>query len=299
MAFLRPLAAPAALFACLALASCGGGDDSGASSGGAPISPGPGNRKVTVTMAYTRSPEQQLLAQVYAQTLRAAGFRVRLARDVGAGGPAVAALEQGRFNAYARFARVLAPEQRHLSARGVVALPPGPPVRANGLATLARTARKYKLKEISALRDRAPDWTLAVPRSCERARDCLPALKRAYGLDFRRVRRVRPELVHEALRTGRAQVSLVTTTDPHIRRSGEVLLADDRRAFPAAGPVVLVRKALERRGGQALLSAVDKADSGLTEEVVQELNARVEFDDEPPVRVARDYLRATGLLSPG
>jgi osmoprotectant transport system substrate-binding protein len=110
---------------------------------------------------------------------------------------------------------------------------------------------------------------------------------------------VRPELVHEALRTGRAQVSLVTTTDPHIRRSGEALLADDRRALTAAGPIVLVRKALGRRGGQALRSAVDKADKGLTVEVVQELNARVEFDGEPPVRVARDYLRATGLLSPG
>lgn len=297
MAPLRPLAAPAALLACLALASCGGGGDSGASAGaGAPISPGPANGKVIVTMAFTRSSEQQLLAQIYAQALRKAGFRVRLVKGVNAGGPAVAALERARFNAYARFARVLPTEQRHLAASGVAVLPPGPPLRANGLAMLARTARKYKLEKVSALRDHAGDWTLAVPRGCERAPDCLPALKRAYGLHFRRVRRVRPDLVHEALRTGRSQVSLVTTTDPHIRRSGEALLADDRRAFPAAGPVVLVRKALERRGGQALRAAVDKADSGLTVEVVEELNARVEFDDKPVTRVARGYLRGAGLL---
>jgi glycine betaine/choline ABC-type transport system substrate-binding protein len=298
MASPRALAAPAALLACLALASCGGGDGSTAS-GGAPISRGAGTRNVAVTMAYTRSPEQQLLAQIYTQALRAAGFKVRLARGVTAGGPGVAALEEGRFNAYPRFARVLAPERRHLSARGVTPLPPGPPVRSDGLATLARTARKYKLEEVSGLSDRAAHWTLAVPRGCQRQPDCLPALERAYGLDFRRVHPVRPELVHEALRTGRAQVSLVTTTDPHIRRSGEALLEDDRRAFPAGGPVMLVRTALARRAGRALRSAVDKADSGLTVEVVQELNARVQFDDEPPVRVAGDYLRATGLLSPG
>jgi osmoprotectant transport system substrate-binding protein len=110
------------------------------------------------------------------------------------------------------------------------------------------------------------------------------------------VHRVRHDLVHEALRTGRYQVSIVSTTDPHVRRSGEALLVDDRRAFPAAGPVVLVRKALQRRGGQALRHAVDEADSGLTVEMMEELNARVEFDEDSPVRVARDYLRATGLL---
>jgi osmoprotectant transport system substrate-binding protein len=194
---------------------------------------------------------------------------------------------------------VLAPEQRHLGARGVAALPAGPPVRSNGLATLARTERKYRLGGVSSLREHAAGWTLAVPRGCERSRDCLPALERAYGLHFRHIRPVRPDLVHEALRTNRSQVSLVSTTDPHIRRSGEALLEDDRRAFPAAGPVVLVRKTLDRRGGRSLRAAVDEADSGLSVEVVQELNARIEFDDEPAARVARHYLRATGVLSPG
>jgi osmoprotectant transport system substrate-binding protein len=135
-----------------------------------------------------------------------------------------------------------------------------------------------------------------VPRGCERQPDCLPALKRAYDLKFRSVRRVQPGLVHEALRNGRAQVSLVSTTDPHIHRSGETLLFDDRRAFAAAGPVVLGRKLLARRGGRALRAALDKADSGLTLDVMEELNARVDFDEEPVARVAHDYLHATGLL---
>lgn len=298
MPFLRPLAAPAAVLACLALASCGGGGSSGASTGdgGAPIAPRAANRRVTVVLASTGSSEQRLLTQIYAQAIKAAGFRVRLVAGLAAGATSIAALEQGRVNAYARFASVTAREQSALERRGVALLPPGRPVRANGLAVPARTARRFQLREISGLAHHAAGMTLAVPRGCERRPDCLPALKRAYGLGFRAVRGVRPDLVHEALRTGRYQVSLVSTTDPHIRRSGEVLLVDDRGAFPAAGPVVLVRKALERGGGRALRDAVDKADSGLTVEVMEELNARVEFDEDSPVRVARDYLRATGLL---
>jgi osmoprotectant transport system substrate-binding protein len=298
MPFLRPLAAPSVVLACLALASCGGGGSSGVSAGdgGAPIAPKAANRRVTVVMASTRSSEQRLLAQIYAQAIKAAGFRVRLAGGLAAGAPSIAALEQGRVNAYARFARVPAREQSALERRGVALLPLGRPVRANGLAVPARTARRFHLTDISGLARHAARMTLAVPRGCERRPDCLPALKRAYGLHFRGVRRVRPDLAHEALRTGRAQVSLVSTTDPHVRRSGEALLEDDRRAFPAAGPLVLVRKALERRGGRALSDAVDRADRGLTVEVMEELNARVDFDEKPSARVARDYLKASGLL---
>jgi osmoprotectant transport system substrate-binding protein len=295
---MSPIRAIAALAACLAFASCGGGGDGGNASAGreAPISRGEDAGSVTVAMAYTPSSEQRLLTQVYAQALKAAGFRIRLVRGLDAGAPALAALQRGRVGAYARFARIAPAEQRRLQKTGIAVLPPGPPLRSSALAVPARTARRFHLSEISGLRGRADRMTLAVPRGCERERACLPALKRAYGLDFKRVKRVRPELVHEALRTNRSQVSLVSTTDPHVRRSGEALLEDDRRAFPAAGPVVLAGRSLERRGGRLLRDTVDRADGGLTVDAFEELNARVEFDGQPPARVARQYLKATELL---
>jgi glycine betaine/choline ABC-type transport system substrate-binding protein len=292
----RPLAAPCAALACLALASCGGGPSSGASAGQAPISGTAANPRVVVVMASTRSSEQRLLSQIYAQAIEAAGFRVRLTGGLTAGAPAIAALERGRVNAYARFARVAAHERSALDRRGVTVLAAGKPVHADGLAMLARAGRRFHVTRISGLAGRARGMTLVVPRGCERQPDCLPALRRAYRLKFRSVRRVQPDLLHEALRSGRAQVALVSTTDPHIRRSGETLLLDDRGAFAAAGPVVLVRKVLEHRAGQALRGALDRADSGLTLDVMEELNARVDFDEEPAARVARDYLRATGLI---
>lgn len=298
MAFLRSPAALAAVLACLGPAGCGDGSGAPHSStgtGGA-ISARSANGDVALVLATTRSREQQLLAQIYGQALRAAGFRVELARVLAAGGSAIEALERGRVGAYPRLARVPAAEQRTLEEAGVAVLPSGPPLRSNGMALVGSTARRLKVEEISGLQDHAQKMTLAVPRGCQREPDCLPALKHAYGLDFRRVEREPPGLVHEALRTGRAQVALVTSTDPHIRRGGETLLADDRRAFPAAGPVVLVRRALARRGGRSLRETLDRADGGLTVAVMQELNARVAFDREPLERVAADYLRSTGLV---
>lgn len=292
----RPLAAPGVVLACLALGSCSVGGGSSASGGGAAITPASGAGRVAIAMAYTRSSEQRILAQIYAQALIRTGFRMRLVRGIGAGSPGVAAIEGGRVNAYPRFGRVLAAERAHLGAHGVTGLPAGRPVRAFALVVLARTARRLHLSRISDLGRRAGRLALAVPRACQRDPTCLPALRKTYGLRLRRVRAVPPDLMHEALRTGRYQVSLVSTTDPHIRRSGEVLLVDDRRAFPAAPPVVLVRKALLKRAGGALGKAVDRADSGLTLEVMEELNARVQFDEESPARAARDYLRATGVL---
>src|SRR3954471_23648154 len=292
----RPPAALAAALACLVLGSCGGGGESSASGGGAPIERGEGSANVAVRIAYTPSSEQRVLAQIYAQALKHAGFRVELVRGVAAGGPAVAAAESGRVNAYPRFARVLAAERGHLSARGVTLLPAGNPVHASALSVLARTARHLHLERISDLRKRGSRLSLAVPRGCQSDRACLPALRRAYAVRFRRTKTVRPDLTHEALRTGRYQVSLVSTTDPHVRRSGETLLLDDRRAFPAAPPVMLVRQTLARRGGAALREAVDKADRGLTVEVMEELNARVDFDEESPARAASDYLKGEGLL---
>jgi glycine betaine/choline ABC-type transport system substrate-binding protein len=160
----------------------------------------------------------------------------------------------------------------------------------------ARTARRLKLGRIGDLRRTATHLRIAGPRGCQRRPDCLPALRRAYALRFRRFVGVRPDLVHEPIRTGAAAATIVPTTDPHIGRDGEVLLRDDRRAFPGSPVVVAVRREAAREAGPALPSALGRAGSALTVPLMQELVARVEFDERPSAVVAGQYLRATGLL---
>jgi glycine betaine/choline ABC-type transport system substrate-binding protein len=139
---------------------------------------------------------------------------------------------------------------------------------------------------------------VSVPRGCARRRECLPALERAYGARFRRVIRVRQDVRQEPLRHRRARAGVVHSTDPQLVRNGLTLLADDRRAFPHAGWVLLVRKdALG--GGEAperVAAVANHAVRDLSAEVMQELVARVALDQRQASAVARQYLTRSELV---
>jgi glycine betaine/choline ABC-type transport system substrate-binding protein len=102
--------------------------------------------------------------------------------------------------------------------------------------------------------------------------------------------------VHEALRTGKALAIVVSTDDPHITRGGERLLADDRHAFPLSPAAVVVANRTARSGGGRLRGAIERAGSALTLPVLEELNARVQFDELSPAGAAAEYLRGARIV---
>ena len=71
--------------------------------------------------------------------------------------------------------------------------------------------------------------------------DCLLGLEKVYGLKFKKFAPVSPDQRHEVLSSGRADVSIVFTTDPQIKRNNEVLLEDDKGMFPPYNPTLLMK----------------------------------------------------------
>ena len=55
-------------------------------------------------------------------------------------------------------------------------------------------------------------------------------------------------LRHEVLTKGQADVSIVFTTDPQIKREGFVLLEDDKGMFPPYNSTLVVRDDIAREG---------------------------------------------------
>ncbi len=98
------------------------------------------------------------------------------------------------------------------------------------------------------------------------------------------------------LTSGRADVSIVFTTDPQIKRNDEVLLEDDKGMLPPYNSTLVVRKQAADAAGPDLQSTVEQINGGLTDETMQELNARVDLDHQDPAAVARGYLRQAGLV---
>jgi len=320
----------AALLGALTLglvAGCGSGDDE--SSPGATATPtrSPGqtiqrdeaNAKVSLTIGSKNFTEQRVLGEIFAQGLRAAGFKVRTSLDLGDEHVALEAVKSATIDAYPEYTgtallsffgktpdelpkdpeQAFAEARRGFAADDLVAFPPTPFTSSNEVAVTQETAEKLDLRRISDLKGEAADLTLAGSPECRERFDCLKGLERVYGLRFERFMEVPIPQRHEVLTSGRADVSIVFTTDPQIQRESEVLLEDDQSMFPPNNSSLVMRKDVAQQAGPALPATLKVIQAALTDENMQELNARVDLDGQTPAAVAKAYLTENGLIPAG
>ena len=87
----------------LGVASCGGGSSTVASAPVNLIHSNPANAKTTITVGSKNFGEEFVLAEVYAQALRAAGYNVRTRLDLGSEKVALKAIKDGRISGYPEY----------------------------------------------------------------------------------------------------------------------------------------------------------------------------------------------------
>jgi osmoprotectant transport system substrate-binding protein len=315
------------LVAALAVAGCGDDDDDDGGNGGGgaatteeqaagKIQKDDANSAVEVTIGSKNFTEQKVLGEIYAQALEAAGYTVNTELNLGDEKTALKALEGGQISAYPEYtgtallsffgyqadelpsdeteAYDLAKEG--FAKKNLTALEPTPFVSSNEVAVTQETADKLGLQKISDLEGKSQDLTLYGTPECRQRLDCLLGLEQVYGLKFKKFTPVDIALRHEVLSKGQADVSIVFTTDPQNKREGFVLLEDDKGMFPPYNSTLVVRDDVLEKAGADFDSTVALATEGLTDEVMQELNARVDLDKETPEAVAGQYLEESGLV---
>jgi osmoprotectant transport system substrate-binding protein len=316
----------ALLVAALAVAGCGDDDDSNDNAGGSadtsttqPSSQIQNNDKNSTTRLKIGSKnftEQKVLGEIYAQALSAAGYDVSTELNLGDEKTALKALEGGDISAYPEYtgtallsffgytADKLPSDEGEafdlakagFAKKNLTALPPTPFVSSNEVAVTKETADKLKLTKISDLEGKSQDLTLYGTPECRQRLDCKLGLEKVYGLKFKKFVPVDISLRHEVLKKGQADVSIVFTTDPQNKREGFVLLEDDKGMFPPYNSTLVVRNDVIDKAGPDLQKTVELVNKGLTDEVMQELNARVDLDKQTPKDVAGQYLQETGLV---
>jgi osmoprotectant transport system substrate-binding protein len=315
----------ALLVAALAVAGCGDDDDSGdggtGSSTGASADQGGiqknnKNSSTKLTIGSKNFTEQKVLGEIYAQALSAAGYDVSTQLNLGDEKTALKALEGGDISAYPEYtgtallsffgvtadklpsdeAQAFDEAKADFAKKNLTALPPTPFVSSNEVGVTKETADKYNLKKISDLKPVAGKLTMYGSPECRQRLDCLLGLQQVYGLKFKKFVPVDLALRHEVLKKGQADVSIVFTTDPQNKREGFVLLEDDKGMFPPYNSTLVVRNDVVDKAGADLQKTVEMVNKGLTDEVMQELNARVDLDKETPEDVAGQYLKETGLV---
>ena len=305
------------------VAACGDDEEEPAStpaqseeSGGGKIERDEANADIQLTIGSKNFTEQRVLGEIYAQGLEAAGFNVSKDLNLGDQDTALAALKSGEISAYPEYTgtALLAffdkqadelpkdPQEAYEEARagfeedGLVALPPTPFTSSNEVAVTQATADDLGLKTISDLEGKSQDLTLYGSPECRQRLDCLLGLQQVYGLEFKKFVPVDVARRHEVLSSGRADISIVFTTDPQIQREKEVLLEDDKGMFPPYNSTLVMKQETADKAGPDLAKTIDLLQEQLTDENMQELNARVDLDGQEPADVAKAYLQETGLI---
>jgi osmoprotectant transport system substrate-binding protein len=315
----------ALLVAALAVAGCGDDDDdsgNGAADSSqeqpsSQIQKNDENASTKVTIGSKNFTEQKVLGEIYAQALGAAGYDVSKELNLGDEKTALKALEGGDISAYPEYTGTALlsffgftadklpndettaydEAKAGFAEKGLSALPPTPFVSSNEVAVTKETADKLGLSKISDLEGKSQDLTLYGSPECRQRLDCKLGLEQVYGLKFKKFVPVDIALRHEVLKKGQADVSIVFTTDPQNKREGFVLLEDDKGMFPPYNSTLVVRDDVIEKAGADFAKTVELVNKDLTDEVMQELNARVDIDKSTPEDVAGQYLQEAGLIA--
>jgi osmoprotectant transport system substrate-binding protein len=314
----------AVLALALGAVACGGDDDNGSTSsaasttGGqsAAITSNSANAKTTITVGSKNFTEQKVLGEIYAQAFRAAGYTVKTALNLGDEKTALKALKSGQISGYPEYtgtallsfldvpASKLPKDETAaydqvkagMAKEGIEAFPPTPFTSSNEVGLLKSQADKLGVTKISDLKSKASRLTLYGSPECRTRRDCLLGLEQVYGLKFKKFTPVNIDQRHEVLKSGQADLSIVFTTDPQIRRNNEVLLEDDKGMFPPYNSTFLMKQAVADQAGPDLAKTIDAVNKNLTADVMQELNARVDLDKDTPEQAAQAYLKQFKLI---
>jgi osmoprotectant transport system substrate-binding protein len=322
---LRPLWAALAVLACVAgLAACGDdNNDSGSSGSSTQKQPAAGiqrnadNAKTTLTVGSKNFTEQIVLGEIYAQAFQAAGYKVRKEFNLGDEQTALKALKSGQISGYPEYTGTILLSFLDVKAKdlpsdegeaydqakagmaedGITALPPTPFTSSNEVGLTQKKAQELGVKKISDLQGKDQDLTLYGSPECRTRRDCLLGLEQVYGLKFKKFVPVNIDQRHEVLKNGQADLSIVFTTDPQIKRDKEVLLQDDKGMFPPYNSTFLLTDEVAKKAGPDLPKVVAQVNKNLTAPVMQELNARVDIDKDTPEQAALAYLKQYKLVS--
>ena len=315
------LAALAALALTLGIAACGSSNSttSGEEGGTAgTIKSNPENGKVSLTIGSKNFPEQEILGEIYAQALTAAGYKVKSALNLGSETVALKAVKTGQISGYPEYASTaltsffgLEPEEvpsdateawekanEEFEKEGLVAFEPTPFASANAVGTLRKTAEKYGLKTVSDLEGVSEKLSLYGSPECRQRIDCLAGLEKLYGLKFKSFTPVDIGLRYTVLEKGQADLSILFTTDPQLSAEKEkfVILEDDKHVFPAGNVIFVTTQKVAEEAGPDYEKTILQAQEGLTLKVMQELDARVELEKETPEAAAKAYLESAELI---
>lgn len=256
--------------------------------------------------------EQFVVAEIYAQALEAAGIKVE--RKINLGGTLIAhkALEERQIDLYPEYTgtmllAVLKAEpmtdrkavydkvKAEYAAKGLVVLNEAPLNNTYNMVVRPETAAQYRLETLSDLAKVSKELTLGAGPEFRDRKDGLPGLKAKYGIEFKEDLQMAIGLRYQALANKQIDVVNGYSTDGMISAMKLKRLDDDKHLWPPYYLAPVVRKdALD--ANPKLAEVLNSVSAMLNETNMAEMNYKVDGEKMEPRDVARDFLKAKGVV---
>ncbi|HML52023.1 MAG TPA: ABC transporter substrate-binding protein [Propionicimonas sp.] len=293
----------AVVIATLGLASC-------SSTNPLDSSPSASAGGTAVVVGSANFPESELLAQIYAQALRAKGVTVTTKLNIGSRETYVPALKSGEINLIPEytgaFAKYLNPDADTGTTEAALAavkaalpanltvLDPAPAQDNDSITVTKQTAETYGLTTIEDLVPHASQMVLGGPPEWKTRSYGVPGLKKTYGLQFKSFKALDTAgpLTVQALKNGQVQAANLFTTDPAITANGFVTLTDTKGFFGSQNVVPVVGTEVATTQVSDTLNAVS---AKLDTSTLAGLVSQVVTDKKDADQVAQQWLQDVGL----
>lgn len=265
-----------------------------------------------LTVGGTNFSEQEIVAEIYAQCLEAAGFSISKKLKIGSREIVLPALEKGDIDLYPEYVgtlltflkgtpttdvdKTIADLQTLLDEKKLTLLEPAPAEDKNGFAMTKAKATQLKVTKLSDLTGKSKDLVFGAGPECDQRPLCLVGLKDTYGLEFKEVKKLDSggPLTKDALEKGDIDVGLIFTSDGAVAARGFVVLEDDKALQPPDNVIPIIRDEVLEGDIEELLNSIS---AKLTTEGLSELNRQVDVDKADPADVATDWLVENGFLA--
>jgi osmoprotectant transport system substrate-binding protein len=273
-------------------------------------------RAETITVGGKNFTEQQIMAALTAQMLKAHGFDV----DKRAGmGSAVLrkAQENGQIDVYWEYTGTslivynkvkdrMSPQQTYETVKkldakkGLAWLNPSKANDTYALIMNGDEAKKLGISTLSGLAkavNGGKHLTFACNAEFYARPDGLKPLEKEYGFEFRRddVKRMDSGLTYQALKDRKVDVALAFATDGRIPAFHFVVLKDDKDYFPAYALTPVIRKAVLDKNPK-IGELLNELSARLDDHVMARLNASVDVDKKSVENVAEEFLKSQKLI---
>lgn len=303
-----------ALIFVIVAGACGSGDTGGAID--TPEStPAAKKGDPAIVVGSFNFPESEILAEIYAQALEHEGYTVSKKLNLGSREVVFPSLEKGEINFLPEYiasslssgfkqtnppadpVAARAKLEEAFKAKGVSVLDYAPGEDRDAFVVTKAYADSNKLTKISDLSKVSGSIAFSGPPECEARATCLKGLQGTYelkNLQFQSVAEGPARIAQ--LQSGDAQLILLFSTQPVIKKNNFVSLEDDRDLIAAENVVVVIRTDIVEAHGSELSDLINSISKKITTEELLDLNGKVELDAQDPADVAKDWLEEYKFL---